>query len=202
MKSEVSEKSKFGHHPDALIDAQIELDRLEAHLHLAVAVLNRVLDLNVVSPRALRIKGNVRWALGEITDDGKMKAVGIALHPEPNERAERREEPELPREECNHSHRFLCAIGWKCSSCGDVEARDKPAAPAINAVQEALRIYDCTDLYPIGAMTAALRAYSERLRETAREVALDKWQMSANEIDELTGVLKDTEKRLFGPGGA
>ena len=78
-----------------------------------------------------------------------------------NERAERREEPE-PKHSPGHED---------CPGCDENEAS---AASASHAVQEALRIYDCTDLNPIGAMTAALRTYSARLRETAQRVAIDK----------------------------
>ena len=67
--------AKFRHHPDALIDAQVEIDRLEGHLKTATTVLNDALCLDVVTPKAVRVKGNIRWALGEITDDAAMKAV-------------------------------------------------------------------------------------------------------------------------------
>jgi hypothetical protein len=70
-----AEPAKFGHHPDALIDAQVEVDRLRGHLKTAETVLSDVLSLDVATANGQRVKNNVRWAIGEIYGDEKMKAV-------------------------------------------------------------------------------------------------------------------------------
>ena len=69
---------KFGHHPDPLIDAQVEVDRLRGHLKTAETVLSDVLSLDVASANGQRVKNNVRWAIGEIYGDENMKAVASA----------------------------------------------------------------------------------------------------------------------------
>lgn len=54
---------KFGHHPDALIDAQVEVDRLEGLLAEAHAGLLRALDFRAGTPYGNAIKADVRNTL-------------------------------------------------------------------------------------------------------------------------------------------
>jgi hypothetical protein len=63
---------KFGHHPDALIDAQVELDRLEGLLCEAHGGLLRALDFRTVSPEGIAIKNDVRNCLARIGFKGTM----------------------------------------------------------------------------------------------------------------------------------
>jgi hypothetical protein len=53
----------FGHHPDPLIDAQVEIDRLEGLMAEAHAGLIRALDYRAATPEGLSIKADVRDAL-------------------------------------------------------------------------------------------------------------------------------------------
>lgn len=66
---------KFGHHPDPLVDSHVEVDRLQGYLLTVMTALTDVLSLDVASPNGQRVKTNVRWAIGEITGDEKMKIV-------------------------------------------------------------------------------------------------------------------------------
>lgn len=59
----MSELSKFGHHPDPLIDAEVEIDRLQGLLAEARAGLMRGLDYRVTTPEGVVIKEDVRDAL-------------------------------------------------------------------------------------------------------------------------------------------
>jgi len=52
-------------HPDASINNEILLGEVCAKLDTARKVLERVLEMNVVSPAAVSMKNNVRWALNE-----------------------------------------------------------------------------------------------------------------------------------------
>jgi len=61
MENEVL--GKFGHHPDPVIDAEVEIDRISGNLTVAHAGLLRALDMNVVNPEGLAIKEQVRSAL-------------------------------------------------------------------------------------------------------------------------------------------
>lgn len=54
---------KFGHHPDALIDAEVEIDRLLGLLREAHAGLCRALDYRAVTTEGLAIKADVRDTL-------------------------------------------------------------------------------------------------------------------------------------------
>lgn len=55
--------TKFGHHPDELIDAQVELDRLAGLLSEAHGGLLRALDYRAATPEGLAIKADIRNAL-------------------------------------------------------------------------------------------------------------------------------------------
>jgi hypothetical protein len=63
---------KYGHHPDDLIDAQVELDRLTGLLAEAHGGLLRALDYRAVTPEGLAIKADIRDALRRtgVTDFG------------------------------------------------------------------------------------------------------------------------------------
>lgn len=54
---------KFGHHPDPVIDAEVECDRLTGLLAEAHAGLLRALDFRTATPEGLAIKADVRDAL-------------------------------------------------------------------------------------------------------------------------------------------
>lgn len=57
--------SKFGHHPDEIIDAEVEVERLAGLLWEAHAGLIRTLDYRAVTPEGLAIKENSRRVLRE-----------------------------------------------------------------------------------------------------------------------------------------
>lgn len=60
----MSEKlGKYGHHPDAEIDADIEVERLTGQLAEAQAGLVRALDFRTATPEGLSIKSDVRHML-------------------------------------------------------------------------------------------------------------------------------------------
>ena len=63
---------KFGHHPDALIDAQVELDRLEGLICEAHGGLLRALDFRTASLEGLAIKADVRDCLDRTGFKGTM----------------------------------------------------------------------------------------------------------------------------------
>lgn len=54
---------QFGHHPDAEIDACIEIERLQGLLSEAHGGLVRALDFRTATPEGLSIKADVRDAL-------------------------------------------------------------------------------------------------------------------------------------------
>jgi hypothetical protein len=61
---ELAEKlGKYGHHPDAGIDADVEVERLTGLLTEAHGGLLRALDYRAVTPEGLSIKADVRHAL-------------------------------------------------------------------------------------------------------------------------------------------
>jgi hypothetical protein len=55
--------ARFEHHPDPLIDAEVEVDRLLGLLSEAHAGLVRALDYRAATPEGLAIKADVRDAL-------------------------------------------------------------------------------------------------------------------------------------------
>ncbi len=55
--------TKFQHHPDQLIDYEIEIDRLNGLLGEAHAGLIRGLDYRAVTPEGLNIKTDIRNTL-------------------------------------------------------------------------------------------------------------------------------------------
>jgi hypothetical protein len=57
------ELAKFGHHPDPLIDAEVEIGRLEGLLAEAHGGLLRALDYRAATPEGLSIRYDVRDAL-------------------------------------------------------------------------------------------------------------------------------------------
>jgi len=59
----VEKLGKFGHHPDPLIDAQVELDRTRGLLTEAHGGLIRALDYRAATPEGLSIKADVRDCL-------------------------------------------------------------------------------------------------------------------------------------------
>jgi hypothetical protein len=54
---------KYGHHPDAEIDADVEVERLTGLLYEAHAGLLRGLDYRAATPEGLSIKYDLRDAL-------------------------------------------------------------------------------------------------------------------------------------------
>ena len=73
---------KFGHHPDALIDAQVELDRLEGLLCEAHGGLLRALDYRAATPEGIAIKNDVRDCLRRTGFQGEMgvQGGGVPVH--------------------------------------------------------------------------------------------------------------------------
>jgi hypothetical protein len=55
--------TKFGHHPDPLIDHEVEIDRLTGLLSEAHAGLLRALDYRAATPEGLAIRHDVRDTL-------------------------------------------------------------------------------------------------------------------------------------------
>lgn len=54
---------KFGHHDDPIIDAHVEIERLQGLLYEAHMGLLRALDYRAATPEGLAIKYDVRDAL-------------------------------------------------------------------------------------------------------------------------------------------
>lgn len=54
---------KFGHHPDPLIDAEVEVERLQGLLTEAHMALLRGLDYRAATPEGLSIKYDLRDGL-------------------------------------------------------------------------------------------------------------------------------------------
>ena len=54
---------KYEHHPDAAIDADVEIERLQGLLCEAHAALIRGLDYRAATPEGLSIKADIRDAL-------------------------------------------------------------------------------------------------------------------------------------------
>jgi hypothetical protein len=63
---------KFGHHPDPLIDAEVEIDRLQGLLTEAHMALLRGLDYRAATPEGLAIKCDLRDALNRTGFSGLM----------------------------------------------------------------------------------------------------------------------------------
>lgn len=63
MKAASEGLGRFGHHPDAEIDSNIEIERLIGLLSEAHAGLVRALDYRAATPEGLAIKYDVRDAL-------------------------------------------------------------------------------------------------------------------------------------------
>jgi hypothetical protein len=66
---------KFGHHPDPLIDAEVEIETLQGYLWNAHSGLKRALDYQGVTPRTLGIKADVRRALEMSGHSGPLGVV-------------------------------------------------------------------------------------------------------------------------------
>ena len=65
-------ESKLGHHPDPLIDCQVEVDRLEGLLSDTHGGLLRALDYRAATPEGLAIKRDIRDALRRTGFSGEM----------------------------------------------------------------------------------------------------------------------------------
>ena len=74
---------KFGHHPDPLIDAEVEIDRLSGLLCEAHNGLLRGLDYRAATPEGLSIKADLRDCLRQTGFTGNMGVVGGPGH-DPN----------------------------------------------------------------------------------------------------------------------
>ena len=70
--TEMTELGKFGHHPEAEIDAEIEIERLTGQLAEAHAGLRRALDYRAATPEGLSIKFDVRDTLRRTGYTGPM----------------------------------------------------------------------------------------------------------------------------------
>jgi hypothetical protein len=57
---------KFGHHPDDLIDAQVEVDRLTGLLAEAMAALGRASEYRAVTPNGISIRHTVLYTLSNL----------------------------------------------------------------------------------------------------------------------------------------
>jgi hypothetical protein len=55
--------AKFGHHPDPMIDAEVEIDRLTGLLFETHAGLVRALDYRAATPEGVAIKHDIRDTL-------------------------------------------------------------------------------------------------------------------------------------------
>lgn len=64
--------AQFGHHPDPLIDAEVEVGRLQGLLMEAHGGLLRALDYRAATPEGLSIKHDVRDALRRTEYAGTM----------------------------------------------------------------------------------------------------------------------------------
>lgn len=62
--------ARFGHHPDPLIDAEVEISRLQGLLAEARAGLLRGLDFTTVTPHGSAIKHDIRDALRRTGGEG------------------------------------------------------------------------------------------------------------------------------------
>lgn len=95
---------KFGHHPDAVIDAEVECERLAGLLAEAHAGLLRALDFRAATPEGLAIKADVRDALRRTGFQGnfgtQQSYSGVAARGEPDPKCPachghgRREDPD------------------------------------------------------------------------------------------------------------
>ena len=56
-------KQSYNHHPDPLIDREVEIERLNGLLYEARAGLVRALDYRAATPLGLSIKRDIRSAL-------------------------------------------------------------------------------------------------------------------------------------------
>ena len=63
---------KYGHHPDPMIDAQVEIDRLQGVITEAHGGLLRALDYRAATPEGLAIKADVRDCLQRTGYSGTM----------------------------------------------------------------------------------------------------------------------------------
>lgn len=68
--------AQFGHHPDPLIDAEVEVGRLGGLLAEAHGGLLRALDYRAATPEGVAIKHDVRDALLRTGFEGTMGIVG------------------------------------------------------------------------------------------------------------------------------
>lgn len=73
------EVAKFGHHPDPLIDAEVEVGRLEGLLAEAHGGLLRALDYSAATPNGLAIRADVRDALRRTGFVGVMGEMAKAV---------------------------------------------------------------------------------------------------------------------------
>jgi hypothetical protein len=64
--------AQFGHHPDPLIDSNIEVERLQGLLYEAHMGLLRGLDFQAGTPNGLTIKADIRDALRRTGYTGNM----------------------------------------------------------------------------------------------------------------------------------
>lgn len=78
-----TETAKYGHHPDPLIDAEVEIDRLAGLLTETHRGLLRALDFKTVTPEGVSIKADVRHCLVRTGFNRPMGEVGTPLWPDP-----------------------------------------------------------------------------------------------------------------------
>lgn len=71
--------AQFGHHPDPLTDAQVEVGRLQGLLAEAHGGLLRALDFRTASPNGLAIKHDVRDALRRTGFEGDFGTMTPAV---------------------------------------------------------------------------------------------------------------------------
>lgn len=56
---------RFGHHPDPIIDGEVELDRKDGQLAECHAILHGLIGLDLVAPRGVSLKSSARRVLRE-----------------------------------------------------------------------------------------------------------------------------------------
>lgn len=74
--------AKFGHHPDPLIDAEVEIERLVGLLVEAQGGLLRALDFRAATPEGVSIKHDIRDALVRTGFKGEMGCQSSQLERE------------------------------------------------------------------------------------------------------------------------
>jgi hypothetical protein len=73
------ETAKYGHHPDPLTDAEVEIDRLTGLLAETHRGLLRALDFKTATPDGISIKADVRDCLARTGFNKPLGEVGAPI---------------------------------------------------------------------------------------------------------------------------